>query len=192
MITHSLVLTVLGDDRPGLVESLASMVTAHGGNWLESRMAHLAGKFAGILRVSVPAPNAEALTTALQGLAAHGLRVMVERSLADEPAQGYQWLRLNVVGHDHPGIVRDISQALAWRGINIDEFDTELTSAPMSGEILFQATAQLRVPLAVVVTELQEHLEQLAHNLMVDIALEDVPVGEAAGSSEAATRGRGA
>lgn len=175
MTSLSLVLTVLGDDRPGLVESLASIITAHGGNWLESRMAHLAGKFAGILRVNVPAPNTEALTTALQGLASHGLRVMVERSRTDGPAQGYQWLRLNVVGNDHPGIVRDISQALAWRGINIDEFHTECTSAPMSGEILFKATAQLRVPVAVVVTELQEHLEQLAHNLMVDIVLQDVP-----------------
>jgi glycine cleavage system regulatory protein len=152
-------------------------------------MAHLAGKFAGILRVSVPAPHTEALTTALQGLASHGLRVMVERSFDDELTQGYQWLRLNVVGHDHPGIVRDISQALAWRGINIDEFHTELTSAPMSGEILFQATAQLRVPPAVVVTELQEHLEQLAHNLMVDIDLEDVPAAQEVPGAAVSTRG---
>jgi glycine cleavage system regulatory protein len=178
--TLSLVLTVLGDDKPGLVEALASTVTAHGGNWLESRMAHLAGKFAGILRVSVPEPNAETLLTALQGLAPYGLRVMAERSLADAPAQGYQWLRLNVVGRDRPGIVRDISQALAQRRINIDEFQTALTSAPMSGEALFTATAQLRVPASVIVTELQAHLEQLAHDLMVDVVLEDVPAGKEA------------
>ena len=46
-----LVLTLIGPDRPGLVEAVAEVVAAHGGNWLESRMARLAGKFAGILRI---------------------------------------------------------------------------------------------------------------------------------------------
>ena len=55
-----LVLTLIGPDRPGLVESLAKRVTAHGGNWVESRMAHLAGQFAGILRVEVPPENVAA------------------------------------------------------------------------------------------------------------------------------------
>lgn len=189
MTTCSLVLTVLGDDRPGLVEALAFIVAAHGGNWLESRMAHLAGKFAGILRVSVPAPQADALATALQGLETHGLRVMVEHSRADTPAHNYQWFRLNLVGHDHPGIVRDVARALAWQGINIEEFHTELASAPMSGEILFKATAQIRVPLTVVVTDLQDHLEQLAHTLMVDIVLENASAEAQTAGATASTSG---
>ena len=49
-----LVLTLIGSDRPGLVEAVAEVIAGHGGNWLESRMAHLAGKFAGILRVEIP------------------------------------------------------------------------------------------------------------------------------------------
>ena len=51
----NLVLTLIGPDRPGLVEAVAQPIAANGGNWLESRMAHLGGKFAGILRVDVPA-----------------------------------------------------------------------------------------------------------------------------------------
>jgi len=82
----SLVLTVLGEDRPGLVEALSHIIAAHEGNWLESRMAHLAGQFAGILRANVPEGNAAALLTALQGLAAHGLQVVVTRSSTDAPA----------------------------------------------------------------------------------------------------------
>jgi glycine cleavage system regulatory protein len=174
VITISLVLTVLGDDRPGLVESLSQLIAAHGGNWLESRMARLAGKFAGILRATVPEANAAALTRALQALGVQGLTVVVETSTADAPARQYQWLRLDLVGNDHAGIVRDISHALAQRGINIDELYTECVSAPMSGATLFKATAQLRVPLGVVIAELQEHLAKLAHDLMVDITLEDV------------------
>lgn len=174
MLTTYLVLTVLGDDRPGLVESLSEVIAAHAGNWLESRMAHLAGKFAGILRASVPQANADALTNALQELESHGLRMIVEWSTSDEPVQDYRWLRLDLIGHDRPGIIRDISRSLAWRGINIDELNTEYMSAPMSGDMLFKATAQLRVPLEVAITELQENLETLAHDLMIDIILEDV------------------
>jgi len=168
----SLVLTVLGEDRPGLVESLASIIAAHDGNWLESRMAQLAGQFAGILRTSVPDANAAALINALQGLAVHGLQVVVARSTTDEPAQNSRWLTLDLVGNDHLGIIRDLARTLAQRGINIEELKTACTSAPMTGGILFKATARLRVPLDVAVTELQVTLEQLAHDLMVNITLE--------------------
>lgn len=168
----SLVLTVLGEDRPGLVESLASIIAAHDGNWLESRMAQLAGQFAGILCTSVPDANAAALINALQGLASRGLHVVVARSTTDEPAQNSRWLTLDLVGNDHLGIIRDLARTLAQRSINIEELKTECTSAPMTGGILFKATARLRVPLDVAVTELQVTLEQLAHDLMVNITLE--------------------
>jgi glycine cleavage system regulatory protein len=171
-MTIYLVLTVLGEDRPGLVESLSSVIAAHEGNWLESRMARLAGKFAGILRASVPEAHADTLARALQELEREGLALTIERSSVDEAAQGYQWLTLALTGYDHPGIIRDISHALALRRINIDELHTEYTSAPMSGEMLFKARAQLRIPLDVAIRELQEDLEQLAHGLMVDITLE--------------------
>jgi glycine cleavage system regulatory protein len=169
-----LVLTVLGEDRPGLVESVAHVIATHGGNWLESRMARLAGKFAGILRASVPSTNTAALTVALQELEAQGLRLLIDWSASDEPAQNYRQLTLDLLGNDHLGIIRDVAHALAQRGINIEALDTAYLSAPMSGEMLFKATAQLRVPLRVIIAELQDSLERLAHDLMVDITLTDV------------------
>jgi glycine cleavage system regulatory protein len=174
MATVSLVLTVLGDDRPGLVESVSESIAVYGGNWVESRMARLAGKFAGILRATVPAANAAALRQALQALERHGLTVVIETSTSDAAVQDYRGLRLDVVGNDHAGIVHDISHALAQRGINIDVFESECTSAPMSGGMLFKATAHLRVPTRVMLSELKETLEKLAHDLIVDITLEDM------------------
>jgi glycine cleavage system regulatory protein len=171
-MTQFLVLTVLGEDKPGLVESLSQMIAAHEGNWLESRMSRLAGKFAGILRASVPGAHAEALGKALQGLELQGLNVVIEWGQADERVTRHHWLRLDLVGIDRPGIIREISQALAWRNINIDELYTTYDSAPMSGEILFKAMAQLRVPHDVMIDELRENLEQIAHDLMVDISLQ--------------------
>jgi glycine cleavage system regulatory protein len=140
-----LVLTLIGPDRPGLVEAVAEVVAAHGGNWLESRMARLAGKFAGILRIEVSADKAAALQAALAELDARGLKVVGEPSGGDD---GHRRThpRLELVGLDRPGIVREISQLLANSGANVEELSTDRTSAPMSGEMLFQAKAGCACP----------------------------------------------
>lgn len=167
----SLVLTVIGDDKPGIVEQLSAEVLAAEGNWEESRMARLAGKFAGILRVSVDAERADALTRRLTTFNPD-LTVVVERS-ADRPQQALRTLRLELVGNDHPGIVRDISRVLAQHQVNVEELETNITSAPMSGEALFRARAQLRTPPSVTLDWLRSRLEALAGELMVDLTLDD-------------------
>lgn len=173
-MTTFIVLTFIGEDRPGLVRSLSHTVASHGGNWLESRMARLAGKFAGILHASVPDNDAEALIAELRGFEKEGLSVVVERTSPDTIRGRYRRLRLDLVGNDRPGIVHDISRALAERGINVDEMKTECVSAPMSGEMLFKATADLRAPEDASIDELRDRLENLADELMVDIQLADV------------------
>ena len=124
-----LVLTVIGDDRPGLVGELSAAIAAHQGNWLESSMSHLAGKFAGIVKVAVPAAQAEALKAALGKLAA--LKVTAESS-AEKSVPAGRRLKLALVGHDRIGIVREVSQVLAKHSVNVEKLETHTASAPMS------------------------------------------------------------
>jgi glycine cleavage system regulatory protein len=166
----SVVLTVIGPDRPGIVELLATTIAAHSGNWEQSRMAHLAGQFAGILRVTVAHDNVNALHRALDGLASSGLRVVSEASATREPG-ALRAYRLSLVGDDREGIVRDISRALSVREINVEELDTHCESAPMSGEQLFHASALLHVPANIELDELRKTLEGLADDLMVELKL---------------------
>jgi glycine cleavage system regulatory protein len=167
----NLVLTLIGPDRPGLVEAVAEPIAVHGGNWLESRMAHLAGQFAGILRVEVPDAKASALAEALRRLEARGLRVTVESvpGAAAEPAR--RTLVVDLVGLDRPGIVHEISHVLAQRGVNIEELVTDRTPAPMSAELLFRSKARVNVPEGLDATELRTRLEKLAQDLMVQVTL---------------------
>jgi glycine cleavage system regulatory protein len=165
-----LVLTLIGPDRPGLVEALAEKVAAHGGNWLESRMAQLAGQFAGILRVEVPPANVAPLQAALGALEAQGLRIVALGGAA-APAASVQEIDLEIVGQDHPGIVRDLSLVLLRHGVNIEELTTDRSSAPMAGSLLFGARARLRMPTAVDAARLKDDLEKIAHDLMVDLKL---------------------
>ncbi|MFW2389292.1 MAG: glycine cleavage system protein R [Polyangiales bacterium] len=167
---ESLVVTVIGKDRPGLVESVSAVVEANGGSWVESRMSRLAGEFAGILRVSVPAAQADALSEALEALHVDGLRVLVERGFEEAGHEGKVVL-LELVGGDRPGIVHKLSEALAARGVNVDELNTECEGAPWSGGTLFKAMARLRAPEALDLDQLRESLEAIAGDLMVDISL---------------------
>jgi glycine cleavage system regulatory protein len=162
----SLILTVIGSDRPGLVRTLAETVAAHGGSWLESRMARLAGQFAGIVRVEAP----DSLLADLKALEGQGLRIVVQ-SGDEGPGTPVPTprLALEVVGNDRPGIVRDITQILAGCGVNIEELITGVASGSFSGETLFRATALLRAPDEDAVEAVRAGLEQLGDELMVDI-----------------------
>ena len=171
-----LVLTLIAPDRPGLVEAVAQVVADHGGNWLESRMIHLAGQFSGILRVEVPPDRAAALSKALESLASRGLRVIAAaatREPAAAAASVARVMNLDLVGLDRPGLVREISQLLAQHGVNVEELTTDRASAPMSGEMLFRAEARVKVPADVDPTRLRQRLERLATDLTIEIRLNE-------------------
>jgi glycine cleavage system regulatory protein len=171
MAMTDLVLTLIGSDRPGLVEAVAEVVAAHDGNWLESRMAHLAGKFAGILRIEVPADKAAILQSALAELDARGLKVVGESASGATTATDGRTLDLELVGLDRPGIVREISQLLSSSGANVEELSTDRSSAPMSGEMLFEAKARVRLPSSADLSKLRAALERLASDMMIEIRL---------------------
>jgi glycine cleavage system regulatory protein len=163
-----LILTVIGDDRPGLVGELSAAISAHGGNWLESSMSHLAGKFAGIVKIAIPDAKSEALKAALHALS--GLKTTVESS--SEPAvAGRRRLRLSLVGHDRIGIVKEVTQVLARHGVNVEELATHTSSAPMSAEILFHAQAELSASAELDTRTLATDLERISNDLMVDISV---------------------
>ncbi len=165
---QALVMTVIGKDRTGLVESLARLVAAHGGNWLESRMCRLGGEFAGILRVHVPGDRRAALEESLSALPE--LKVVVRSDESAPPAGELRLASLEVVGQDRPGIIREITSALAAHGVNVEELATECTSAPMSGEPLFKAHARLLLPAGVTVSALGESLDKAGSGLTIEIA----------------------
>ncbi|MDO9477491.1 MAG: ACT domain-containing protein [Pseudohongiella sp.] len=165
-----LVLTLIGNDQPGLVESLAQIVAQHQGNWLESNMSRLAGKFAGILRVSVDEQDAEGLIDALDALSPR-LKLVVERSAHAEPDVIQQQWRLSLVTNDRPGIIRDVSGVLARQHVNVDDLETECAPAPMSSDVLFKANALLHIPAGLDIDALRAELEQLADDLIVDLTL---------------------
>ncbi|MBH3428503.1 glycine cleavage system protein R [Pseudomonas alkylphenolica] len=165
-----LVLTVIAPDKAGQVERIAQCIAEHNGNWLESRMSRMAGQFAGILKVAVPAESYEELVGALKALEKHEIRVLIAQS-GIEPSCTWKPIAMELVGNDRPGIVRDITRLLADQGVNVERLTTEVRPAPMSSEPLFHADALLAMPLTLSLDVLQTKLEALADDLMVELKL---------------------
>ena len=167
-----LVLTLVGTDRPGLVDAVAKEIAALGGNWEESRMVRLAGQFAGVLLVTIETARTDELSAALRELGPSGLRIDLhpaQAHVAKTPAPPHY--KLEVTGNDRPGIIRDISRILAERNANVEELESQVASAPMSGESMFTARFwfHLATPESTHLEDLRARLEALGGELMVDL-----------------------
>jgi glycine cleavage system regulatory protein len=171
-MSTSIVLTVVSDDHPGIVEALSEVIADHGGNWTESSMMSLAGKFAGILLVQVTTERVDDFISALEALESRGMQIVAQHSDSVSSVDEAREYSIDLVGQDHPGIVHDITEVLAKHGVNVQELETTVQSASMSGESLFMAHASLCVPAEADLEKLQDELEELANELMVDIELE--------------------
>lgn len=170
-MNNSLVFTFLGLDRPGLVERLADVVADHQGNWLESRMTQLAGQFAGIARVTVPESEVDELSNALLSLNIEGLTINIQAGQSSPAGDKPKMCKLHILGNDRPGIVREVSRALKQQQINVVEMSSNITSAAMSGDALFEAHVSAEIPLGCDIDELEDSLDTIAEQLSIDIVL---------------------
>lgn len=170
MIT--LILTVAGADRPGLVAAVADVVDAHGGNWENSSLAELAGTFAGVIEVSVAPEHSEGLQAALRELQGQGLLTLAVLTGAPaQPDDDEQMLEIRILGNDRAGIVREVSNVLSTHELSIEELATETRDAAMAGGRLFEASVIARIPASVDLDALRRDLERIASEIQVDITV---------------------
>jgi len=166
-LDSAMVLTLTGDDRPGVVEQVAQRVAARQGRWLKSEFSCLDGKFAGIVQIEVPLAERRTLMRDLEALAGKHLRLQIGDG-HPAPVAGSYPLTLRFVGMDRRGVVTEISAILARYGVSIRSLNSRCVPAPMSSELLFQAEFQVQVPLKVGCHQLCDALEALTPELMVD------------------------
>lgn len=164
----TLVLTIVGDDRAGLVAAVAEVIGSHGGNWENSQLAELAGAFAGIVEVSVAADRADALREALEGVEGLVTVAIPGRGATTDAAPAHRFT-FEVLGNDRPGIVRELSSTLSAHTVSIERMTSETRDAAMAGGRLFEATITAAVPASVDVDALAAELERLALELQVDV-----------------------
>lgn len=160
------------EDRPGIIQKLSEVVTGNGGNWLESSMTTLGGYFSGSVLVALPTDKIMSLTDALEAL--EEFSITIREPIDQDDDEDRHLMQINVLGPDRPGVVREVTNELAARSINILEMETRVRPAPMTGEPLFEADACIDVPEATDLDELTRQLNAIGDELGVDVLIEDL------------------
>jgi len=166
-----IIITILGNDQPGLVSKISEILEVHQSNWSESRMAHLAGKFAGILEANIPTNNIEALKTDLDRLQVDGLKILLETAQVSNKPVPTKTLNIEILCQDRIGIINDVTEVLAKLNVNIEELESTVKEASMAGGLLFSAKLKLGLPENIDADAVEDCLEELSDQLMIDINL---------------------
>ena len=165
---NKIILTIIADDQPGIVEKLSNIVKSNDGNWLESSMSQLSGKFAGILLLEIASNKKAQLQKELDALSEQNIQISYADNDAEEPEKK-QLVKVEITANDRPGIVQEISSILAGKKINVEKLNTHRGDAPMSSGGLFKATFRASLPESVNQDELQKLLENTSNDLIVEI-----------------------
>jgi glycine cleavage system regulatory protein len=167
----TLVMTIIGPDRTGLVDALARPIAEHGGNWLESRMCRLGGQFAGLARVEVDSANADALRGAIDRFSLEGVTATVQADTTTPAQIESSTVNVELVGQDRTGLLREITGVFARHNLNVEDLTSEVTEAPQGGGMIFRADATVSLPSTADLDAIGDDLEKIATDLMVDISL---------------------
>lgn len=167
----TLVMTIIGPDRTGLVDALARPIADHQGNWLESRMCRLGGRFAGLARVEVDSTHADKLRAEIEALNLDGISVSVQADAPEPAPMVTSLVEVELVGLDRPGLLREITGVFTRHHLNVEELESEVTAAPEGGGQLFRANAAVSIPPTADLDAVGDDLEKIATDLMVDIRL---------------------
>lgn len=171
-MTSNIILVFTSPDRPGVIEKLTSVVVEQGGNWEESRLARLCGDFAGIVRITIHPAELERLTERMDALAEEGIAVYVKPANLYAGTPNARSARLACSGADHEGIVNRLAAYLARQGINVEEMETEVEPAPITGTPVFRMNSLITIPAEFDLRQLQENLNELASQLAIDLTLD--------------------
>ena len=173
---HSLIISAVGSDRPGIVSELTGIITNHGGNIEESRMTRLGSDFTIIMLVSVDIKWKESLVVALQAMKELSITtkgtepntVITGENCQDTAGENCQIL---LSGADNEGIVKVLTKYLAGKSINILEMETHISNAPVTGTPLFNLLAIITIPDNADLVGIQSDLTLIAQKLGVEITV---------------------
>ena len=161
-----LVLTVIGEDKLGLVESLSNLLVAHHANWLASNLSHLSGYFAGVVEIEISEEYIAQLSQGINELS--DLNVEIHDGVGNQ-LQAMQEIEFVITGNDRKGIVQELSSIITHKGAHIIHFTSSRQSAPNWGGGLFHAVAKVGLPVGMCADTIADALENLATDIVVDL-----------------------
>jgi glycine cleavage system regulatory protein len=163
---NHIVISCIGTDQTGIVDTLSNVIKEHQGNWQVSSLHHLSGFFAGVIEVAVSIDKTQALVTALNNIESLNCQIEIAHSVSEKVNAN---LTLELTANDRAGIVQEISSVIHLQGGNLIKLVSSQVSAAHTGQLMFNAKAHVAIQ-AENVDTLVDALENIDDDLMVDIA----------------------
>jgi len=171
-VSKYIVITAVGQDRPGIVNDLSKTILDNGGNITESRMTVLGGEFALLMLVGSTNIAIEALENELRALQdKYGLAILFKRTEIKQPVSSRVPYNVCVISMDHPGIVHEVAAYLSARNINIEKMDTNSYSAAHTGTQMFSLQMGISIPSDHSIASLREGFIGFCNELNLDATM---------------------
>ncbi|MBK8973576.1 MAG: glycine cleavage system protein R [Hahellaceae bacterium] len=171
---NHLVVSALGEDRPGIVNELAKCCADYQCNIVDSRMTLLGGEFAIVMMLSGPWDAIAKLESALPQVARKLDLLMHIKQTSQRGVARTITYSVNVVSMDHPGIVHEIANFFSLRRINIEDLQTSTYCAPHTGTQMFNLTMTINLPTDTHLATLREDFMIFCDDRNLDAMIEPV------------------
>jgi glycine cleavage system transcriptional repressor len=167
-----MILFLLGEDRPGIVDDVSSLLFDQGANIEDSRMATMGGCFSIMTLFSCTSKQLEAIKEGLDDLEKLGFQTSLHEAQdpAASPKRAELPLKIEVTAMDHPGIVQNVVHILRLHDVNIESLITEVTRAPLSGAPIFSLTLEAGIPAGEPIAKVKDELTKLATEMNLDLS----------------------
>ncbi len=173
--TSQLVLSALGEDRPGIINELSRCVLNNGCNISDSRMTVLGGEFAILLLIDGNWNTIAKLEDQVAGLEERlGLSITTRRTARKATRKDLLPYGVDVVSLDQPGIVYNLAGFFSKRQINIQEMATSSYAAAHTGTPMFSVHLTIDIPASLQISVLREEFMDFCDQLNLDAVMEPV------------------
>lgn len=171
-MSEQLVITALGDDRPGIVDELSNALVKHNLNIEDSRMSVLGGEFAVLLLVSGSQQSIDDFVADTASLEQSlNMKIQVKTTRSDTSATALVPYTVEVVAIDHPGIVHKLASFFSSQQINIVDLHTERYAAAHTATPMFAVNMTIGVPADIAIKTLREEFIDMCDELNLDASM---------------------
>lgn len=175
MRNNHLVLSALGQDRPGIVDKLSKAIFDHECSIADSRMTVLGGTFAILLMVEGPWDKLARLEDQVKELQKElGLTIISQRTERRVPSGNLLPYGVDVVSLDHPGIVHSLASFFSQRGINIEDMSTSCYAAAHTGAPMYSVHMSVGIPSRIHIATLRDEFMDFCDDMNLDAVLEPI------------------
>ena len=172
---HYLVISALGEDKPGLIDGLTRQIFDSGCSVEDSRMTVLGGDFAILVMVSGAWDKVGKLEAQLPNIGdSLGMTITSRRTEKQAAPQNLLPYGVDVVALDHPGIVHNLAIFFSTRQINVQDLLTSSYSAARTGTPMFTVHMTVGVPADTHIATLRQEFMDFCEQLNLDAVIEPI------------------